>query len=117
MGRVNKLTPLIFTAALGLTAAVSAAAGYGAGVAKGTNMHIAYPSFYALVGRPGRPDMNNEADIERYEREGKEYVEAAELYLSNALADINLIFSESDIATAEANDFIADYNQLMQERY
>lgn len=117
MRRINKLTPLIFAAALGLTAAVSAAAGYGAGVAQGTNMHMAYPSFFALVSRPVSPDMNNEADIERYEREGKEYVEAAELYLNNALADINLIFSESDTATAEANDFIAAYNQLMQERY
>lgn len=117
MKRLNRLNALIFAAALALTAALSAAAGYGAGVAEGTNMRLAYPSFYALTSRPVKPDMNDEADIERYEREGKEYAEAAELYLTNAMADIKSIFSESDSATAEVNDFIAEYNQLMQERY
>lgn len=117
MRRLNRLNALILAAAFALTAALSAAAGYGAGVAGGTNMRVSYPSFYTLASRPLKPEMNDEADIERYEREGKEYAEAAELYLNNAMADINFIFYESDIATAEVNDFIAEYNQLMQERY
>lgn len=117
MRRVDKITLLAFAAAFALTAAVSAAVGYSAGVADGSNLYFTYPSFRNLVDRPVKPDLKDKTEVARYENDGREYVEAAERYLNNALSDITRISSEADLAADEANDFISEYNTVMLESY
>lgn len=117
MRHTNKLALFVLIAAFATTAAASAAVGYGIGVTNGSNMHLTYPSFFSLVSRPVTPAPQVKKEVGRYEREGKEYVEAAELYLNNALEDINRISAEAEAAAAEADDFIAEYNRVMQESY
>lgn len=117
MRRVNRLNAFIITAAFGLTAAASAAVGYGAGVVDGSNMYLTYPSFGSLISRPAKPSPEDKDDLRRYEDEGKEYVDAAERYLNNVLNDVTKISAEAETASAEANDFISEYNAIMQENY
>lgn len=116
MKHINNLT-LFLAATLAIAVAASAAAGYSAGVTKGSNLYFTYTSFSSLMARPVKPSSNDEKDVARYELEGQEYVEAAELYLNNAMADITRISNEIDTATAETNDFIDEYNKLMRDSY
>lgn len=115
MRQMNKLALLAMFAAFAVTAAVSAAVGFSAGVAKESNMYLTYPSFHSLVSRPTKPLQQDKEGVERYGLEANEYIDAGELYLNNALNDVYKIHAESEMALTEVNDFITEFNDFMQE--
>lgn len=115
MRQLNRLALLAMFAALAVTAAVSAAVGFSVGVTKESNMYLTYPSFHSLVSRPAKPLPQDKEGVERYDLEAKEYIDAGELYLNNALSDVYKIHAESETALTEVNSFITEFNDFMQE--